>query len=269
MGSMAGSAGKPLHMHKLWIPKTKSSKRKPFFGTPRKNATAFMQMDIKTLQTILMFDIKNIYFKLGKDMVQQIEGVPMGSPASPALAVAVCMQAEHKFLSTLDATQRKQIVGFRYVDDLLTFVSPNFDTKVLHDMYPNPLQLEEEAIHNNAFRFLQTFTTIRNGTLDIQFYHKNTHRQAQSQTLLKNVVPFDSHWPTHIHTGRVLGALHSIAHHVNSNASVVKGTMELMHEFKQQGMSKNMMTNSLHMAQKQTRCAAFGVAQALLDKPKR
>mgnify|MGYP003329331465 CR=1 FL=1 len=125
------------------------------------------------------------------------------------------------------------------------------------------------AIHNNAFQFLQTFTTIRNGTLDIQFYHKNTHRQAQSQTLLKNVVPFDSHWPTHIHTGRVLGALHSIAHHVNSNASVLKGTMELMHEFKQQGMSNNMIKNTLHIAQKQTRCAAFGVAQTLLEKPKR
>ena len=71
----------------------------------------------------MKWDVANIYFTLGDKTVRQTMGIPMGSPCSPALAVAVCMHAEHRF-----AEMHPEVVvhyGFRYIDDLLLFLREN------------------------------------------------------------------------------------------------------------------------------------------------
>lgn len=93
----------------------------------------------------------------------------------------------------------------------------------LTTIFPHPLSLELENIHSNSFRFLQTCVHLRpKNTLDIQLYHKNTMRKRENKPLLKSVVPFDSHWPTHMHLGRMIGALHGGYHHANSDFKFIK-----------------------------------------------
>ena len=194
----------------------------------------------------------------------------MGSPASPALAVALCMKAEHTWLSTLSHGDRKGVLGFRYMDDLLVFHSPQIKQQSLTTIFPHPLSLELEDIHNNSFRFLQTWVHLRpNNTMDIQFYHKNTVRKEEHKPLLKSVVPFDSHWPKHMHLGRVIGALHGVYHHVNSDFNVHKGTMQLMAEFKDLGLTHSMLHTALSRLHKQTKSRGFKTALSVLTRSKK
>lgn len=47
------------------------------------------------IENICKFDLQNIHFKSNGQILQQIKGVPMGSPCSPTLAICVCAYYEH------------------------------------------------------------------------------------------------------------------------------------------------------------------------------
>ena len=86
-------------------------------------SSCFVDFSLDNIEEIVKWDVANIYFTLGDKTVRQTMGIPMGSPCSPALAVAVCMHAEHRF-----AGMHPEVVvhyGFRYIDDLLLFLREN------------------------------------------------------------------------------------------------------------------------------------------------
>ena len=77
-----------------------SSARKPCQGDYPHVGVAGHTISLSQLSEVLKWDIAHIYFTLGDRILRQTEGVPMGSPCSPALAVALCMHSEHHFIAT-------------------------------------------------------------------------------------------------------------------------------------------------------------------------
>ena len=48
-------------------------------------------------------------------------GIPMGGSLSPVYAIEICCYCENEFNKSID-TDKKFIIGIRYVDDGLTFI---------------------------------------------------------------------------------------------------------------------------------------------------
>ena len=61
----------------------------------------FVHITYAQLITFVLFDLANVYFTLGTTILRQHNGIPMGSPISPALAIIVCAHAEHLFKQTI------------------------------------------------------------------------------------------------------------------------------------------------------------------------
>ena len=165
-------------------------------------------MTLDTIKQILTFDVQNAYFTLGNKILRQTLGIPMGSPCSPAFAVAVCMKAEHDFSTTHPDV--KIIKGFRYIDDLLLFLKQPCDA-IMH-MYPPPLELESELTldgHIHKIKFLETWTELDTHTGSFTIIHalKQWIRELQGKPPLRNITSFDSHVPPHQKFGLAVGTL--------------------------------------------------------------
>ena len=225
------------HDLSIFVPNAKS--KRPCLADEAKAGVPGSKISLDNIEEIVKWDVANIYFTLGDKTVRQTMGIPMGSPCSPALAVAVCMHAEHKF-----AEMHPEVVvhyGFRYIDDLLLFLREN--SNLIGGIYPPPLQLEEEAGIELAdgsyeFRFLETWTRLTpDGRLDISHHHKNTHRASRGQAQVKNVAHFSSHVPPHQKFGRVVGALTSAWSHSVGHPNKVKAAVRVLHDMRHHGMS--------------------------------
>ena len=173
--------------HQIHVPKNKI--KKPYMG--KKLYNHVVTVSFSHIKEILKKDINNIFFTIGKTVARQTQGVPMGSPCSPALAIALCSFYEHKFW---EKNPNQKFYGWRFMDDLLMCVPPNMDTSELTNIYPKPLDLEEEKVQTNStFKYLQTETKVEeNGNIQIGFFEKNTQRKMQGKQPLKNIVQFDS-----------------------------------------------------------------------------
>ena len=70
--------------------------------------------------------LQECFFTAGDSMMLQTTGIPMGAPTSPALAIAVCIRAEHLFIASIRDVQRP-LAGVRYFDDLLLWTVASED----------------------------------------------------------------------------------------------------------------------------------------------
>ena len=223
-----------------------SSARKPCQGDYPHVGVAGHTISLSQLSEVLKWDIAHIYFTLGDRILRQTEGVPMGSPCSPALAVALCMHSEHHFI----ATHPDVVIyrGFRYIDDLLLFLKePCAD---IATMYPPPLQLEEEVVGDQTqgytWGFLEAYSTLRpDGAVDIVHYHKNAYRTRAGKPPLKNVPHFSTHVPNHAKFGRVVGALTRAWSHSVGDTNKVNATLTVLMELDSMGMPKNLARQAI------------------------
>ena len=136
-------------------------------------------ISLRDIKEILTHDINNIFFTIGKTVAKQTQGVPMGNPCSPALAVVLCSFYEHKFLLQHPT---EKFYGWRFMDDLLMCVTPETDTSQLKAIYPKPLDLEEEKVDTEAtFKYLQTATKVhKNGSFEIGFLRRTLNARHKA-----------------------------------------------------------------------------------------
>ena len=92
-------------------------------GSSSKDRT---NITIEQIEEIVLFDLKNAIFKLGSFKLQQIIGIPMGSPLSPILAISYCAYMERKMnLIPKDV----KILGTRYIDDIFLILRQKISEK--------------------------------------------------------------------------------------------------------------------------------------------
>ena len=198
-------------------------------------------------------DIDNIFFTIGDKIIRQTLWIPMGSPASPAMAIALCMYCEHLFQES--NPDFGIIQGHRYVDDLIAFLNRELDedtVKKLEGIYPPPLELESEKgiLKEDGVqecKFLQSHNTLYpSGELVVIEHHKNTHRKAMGLREIKNVVHFDSHIPYHQKFGRVVGALTGAYRHSIGEKQKRKAASIVLDDFLNFGMSKRLALETVN-----------------------
>ena len=120
----------------------------------------FVHITYAQLITFVLFDLANVYFTLGTTILRQHNGIPMGSPISPALAIIVCAHAEHLFKQTI--SDFPNFFAARYMDDLhatCTFTATDISGRrraeeifeKLRTIYPAALTLELTATGSTDF----------------------------------------------------------------------------------------------------------------------
>ncbi|XP_046400913.1 uncharacterized protein LOC124167151 [Ischnura elegans] len=133
----------------------------------------FDEMTVRLFRHVL----KSTYFLYGGKYYEQMDGVPMGSPLSPAIANLFMEDFEEKALQSASLRPR---YFFRYVDD--TFVIWQHGRNTLDDFlshmnqqHPNiKFTMEEE--NNNCIPFLDILIQRKpDGTLGHSVYRKPTH----------------------------------------------------------------------------------------------
>ena len=174
------------------------------FAKPRRSV-----ITIEYMKQVLFYDLCHIFFTVGNKLIRQTLGIPMGSPCSPALAVALCMYAEHAFAI---AHPGEILRGYRYIDDILVFAKPSLTEQRLADIYDAPLELEIEQYDTEVgFRFLESWMDVHqlqsHGSINLVHFNKNAHRLSINKRPLKNIVHFTSCVPQHQAFGGVVGAL--------------------------------------------------------------
>lgn len=163
------------------IPKDKSIAAS--FG---KSLNLFNTRQIKFSQVIEIttFELRNCFFTLGSNILLQTGGAPIGGICSSAYAIATCAYAEVEMLSSL-GKDSAYISGVRYVDDVSAFISYSLsDPKsksnaesvkkmLLEKCYPEGLELKEEPIVENAFKYLETTISVDKTSLTVMHFQKN------------------------------------------------------------------------------------------------
>ena len=153
----------------------------------------------------MRFDIENVFFSIGDRLIHQVLGVPMGSPCSPPLAIALCMFAEHKFLQSVNPDD---FLGFRYMDDLILFCPSSLTFEEIAAIYPPPLQLKEEKPSSEGWEFLEScLSWTVGGAPCVAYLSKNAGRARLGKPLLRNCPHFSTSLPFSWQFGRVVGKL--------------------------------------------------------------
>jgi len=209
----------------------------------------YIPVTLALLQQMLYFDLENVFFMVGCTILQQVLGIPMGSPCSPALAIALCMHAEHSYLVQPGIPR---MLGFRYVDDVLVFLEKAEHAIALPSIYPAPLELEVEA-HSGTFRFLESWVTLTPHNINVEYYHKNTYRQRAGLHALKNVVHFSTCQPKHVMFGLAVGTLTRVARHCLGQDALHRGVSRTITQFLSLGASPALLYKALHRMSINTR----------------
>jgi len=188
------------------------------------------------------FDLENVYFTLGKTILKQIIGIPMGSPLSPSLAIIICAHAEHIFsLSILDF---KYFFATRYMDDLhsaIIILGNKMNKalqayKTIYDMehiYPDTLTLEKTG--TGSTDFLESTITYTKQDISVRYYSKNRDSlHLNNAKLLKfyRFQPYHSYRPSSQIRGTLVGTFLRLIYHSDSATSAFPSAIELIKELR-------------------------------------
>ena len=209
------------------------------------NHTALLS--VESIKEILKWDVNNVFFTLGNQILKQCQGIPMGSPCSPALAILVCSKAEHTFvIEKGEEWVQQHFYASRYIDDLYVICNdPHFDMEDIKHIYPDPLTLKpENPGKEKTVVFLDASTTVPDigGKVQITHHHKRAAAILAGKRIPKSITPFNSHVPQHIKFGTVVGGLHRALAASNTSRNISQSISTTMAQFTQHGMSNTFCT---------------------------
>ncbi|GBG63867.1 hypothetical protein CBR_g39648 [Chara braunii] len=93
--------------------------KKPAMG--RQNRNGHFPVKFDCIRKWVRYELEFSYSLAEGELIQQIQGIPMGGHTSPSLACILCVHGEAQFMYEL-GTLRKRILGLRLMDDVAVFV---------------------------------------------------------------------------------------------------------------------------------------------------
>jgi len=169
------------------------------------------------------FDLNNACFSLGKIVLRQMIGIPMGSPISPSLAILSCARQEHFVKQSLGSDVR-YIHGMRYIDDSwIALIYPRdsmarmFQLRQKYFECYNPALKVEIEGKGERVKFLDKWI-IWNGKKFIQQHRGKNWESMMEDGKRKffNVIPVESYNSMTQKKGLIMGILSR----VNSNSTL-------------------------------------------------
>jgi hypothetical protein len=135
------------------------------------------EVTVKTSQirALVHIYLDTAYFFISGVVLKQINGIPIGGPKSPPLAILSCAYNENALLKNAPSPIKIQHFTKRYIDDIITLLlipSNQLDSNVanqtwtmLTSVYPEQIQVEDVPTEG-MFKFLGYNVEIRNNRLE-------------------------------------------------------------------------------------------------------
>ena len=201
-------------------------------------------LSFKQIYDICKFDLENVYFTSLGQTLKQTKGVPMGSPASPNMAICICAYYEHKFMQK-NKEHKDKMGASRYIDDLCVFFAfdktkPNTKQLALdlikdlkNDTYHQDMKLKDEDT-TREFNFLPAKINIisKEGFADeiqIKYNNKNfTPLMKSGKLKLRNLQHRDSFITSEQAKAKIIGKLHRIQQVTNNAEYMTEATAEFI-----------------------------------------
>eukprot|EP00026_Physarum_polycephalum_P003471 Phypoly_transcript_03483.p1 GENE.Phypoly_transcript_03483~~Phypoly_transcript_03483.p1 ORF type:complete len:357 (-),score=31.02 Phypoly_transcript_03483:258-1328(-) len=215
-----------------WLRVEKKGRGGGGFGRGEKKK-GFVEMKIEDIIKVVMFDLNNCYIRLGKVIVKQGWGIPMGSPLSPILAIVICVKYEVVFLGTLGVDNRLKVK--RYMDDVWMIgryargckEEREEISKVVRDFrmfcYHERMEIETEGTQERV-DFLECTIERREGKWECEYRVKNEEREEKKMGILKRFVEYGSYGDRR-KVGMVMGALARVEQNCSEKMGILtKGT---------------------------------------------
>ena len=109
----------------------------------------------KDMKNLLMLCTKYVHFSFGNNIYQHKDGVAMRSPLGPVLAGIFIVHLERPLMAELERPLMAELEKFmkpwkRYVDDTITYIKPDFITKVIDilNKFQQSIKFTYEVGHN-------------------------------------------------------------------------------------------------------------------------
>ena len=142
----------------------------------RKPGPNTFYFDNNSLKESIQFQLKNTYFKFGRQIYKQNVGVPMGTNDGPELANGCLHQKEFKHLNKIKKENiykaRSLNMSFRFIDDVGSFQADDGIMEVCVDMYGDKLQLNKENEGTMSANILDMTISIKEKCIETDLYDK-------------------------------------------------------------------------------------------------
>ena len=163
-----------------------------------------------SLKTAVQYLIENCYFTVGKVVMRQAIGIPMGIDPAPFWANLFLYQYEQRYMTNLIDNDKVAARHFhstkRFIDDLCALNDGGLFERVYRDIYPDELELKKEHSGNHG-TFLNLDISIRENKFVYKLFDK---RDAFPFSIVR--MPFiDSNIPECIFYSALIGEFLRIA----------------------------------------------------------
>lgn len=222
------------------------------FGKSANRHTAY-EICFKQILEVVRFDLDYAFFNVGKEVRHQIQGCPIGGIVSCAYSIVTCEFAEYSWIATL-GSDSKFISLIRYIDDVNATIAYKRGDRTSYlraqrlryglfkDCYPKSLDLKEENVVENTYRFLETTTTLRDGKFRTVHFQKNHEelltKNRQKFFTLKNSSSYDSRAGK---KGVLIARLIAIKTNCSDNQGILSSCKKFFQELVYLGYSKSMI----------------------------
>ena len=149
-----------IHSKKQFISIHKKKFLKKFDKLGKRNTKDYHIISFEQIMNYAKFEMQTSHFLVGKTLVHQINGLPMGALISAALAVIFCMYKEHISHKTWKQLPFKSIIC-RYRDDIRMILSSNLSPfqikkyhQIIQSIYGHDLIIKLENYSHKSCEFV-------------------------------------------------------------------------------------------------------------------
>ena len=81
---------------------------------------SYVNLPFQIMLDIIDFSLDFAFVRMPSgQLLQQMQGVPMGDPTSPGMTVGTCAWMEKEWIKSIDPTDRKRFAARRFMDDIM------------------------------------------------------------------------------------------------------------------------------------------------------
>ena len=225
------------------------------------NAHKSVFITLHEIIDIVKMDIQNCYMFIGPFILQQIFGIPMGSPLSAVLAILCCSISEYQWNISLKISANfNHVFLCRYIDDGLIIIKSLDDNKNERELiiknliskYPETLRVLIEQEGKNVHFLENKIAVINDKTIILSHYNKNTQAILKTQLKVQNLIDFMSFTPYEQKLGLIIGTFTRIRRLSNDAVKSVKDIFNIIIEFLYLNYNKKIIGKALmHLIRKQ------------------
>ena len=218
-------------------------------------------LTFKQMLDIVSFSLENAFFILGDKIIQQVHGIPMGDPMSPALCIGSCAYLEMKWFESLPANIQPHVKFTRYLDDIFMIANigqngiPESDFLALkkeftENCYPPCLELEETP-HDE---YLECKVQTEGNVITTRHWNKNlTHMIATGKQHYYKHQHFGSHTTNHSKRGALIGTWTRMSDNTNTTEGLHMAICEKMFELNELKYPKKYVLKTLKYMHNKTK----------------